>query len=197
MPQSSSEVLLTNGSSYIILSQNIQLTQGALIGFSFRTCLPSGELLRQIGESNNLFTVNFSEAGGVRVILEDGEDQRRVLEAGSNLADGAWHTVRIGVSPGRTSLCLSVDGVGLDIECTEPRTGPALVTPSSQPALTRLDAVESILAALDFSGASSQLRVGSGLVGCVREGPGLRLGGVADSSGITWGPCLLPQTCAG
>ena len=198
-PQPAAELLLLNASSYIVLDRNIQLDQGALVGFSFRTCSAGGDLLRQVDATGSKsFILNFSAAGGLRLTLTDGVDQR-VLESGSGLADGAWHTVRLGVSPSRTTVCLSVDAVGPDTECAEPRTGPAVVTPVSQNVVARMEAADSLLAMLDFASSStSGLRLGGGgLVGCVREGPGVRLGGLADSSAIMWGPCLLPQTCSG
>lgn len=192
------EVLLKNGSSYVILTENLRLTQGTLIGFSFRTCLSSGELLRQIGNSNDLLTLSLTQTGGVLLTLESGED-RRSLEAGSNLADGTWHTVRLGVSLNLTTVCLSVDGVGPDTECTQPRTGPTVVTQTSETTVSRLENAETLLSSLNLSGSSSQVRVGSGLVGCLRQGPGLRFteGRVTDFSGVEWAPCVMPDTCAG
>ena len=46
---------------------------------------------------------------------------------------------------------------------------------------------------------TSSLRVGSGVVGCIREGPSLRFtkGGIDNQSGVSWGTCLLPDSCQG
>lgn len=208
-----SEVLLKNGSSYVILTDNLVLAEEALIGFSFRTCIASGELFRQIGKSNDLLTLSFSSSGGVLLTLESGED-RRSIETGANLADGAWHTVRLSVSSNRTSLCLSVDSAGpAAAECSQLRAGPtvvaavppttaaaASVTPTTQAGQARLNDVQQVLTSLDLSDSgTAQLRVGSGLVGCVREGPGLRFSGgrVSSSVGVEWAPCVLPASCSG
>ena len=53
-----------------------------------------------------------------------GIDQTRSETVGTNLADGEWHTVRVGVAPGRGRVCLSVDN---DIECVRPRSGPSVL----------------------------------------------------------------------
>ena len=54
------------------------------------------------------------------------------------------------------------------------------------------------------SGGSPELIVGSGLVGCVREGPGVRFTrndtSLVNSQHVRWGlgdNCLLPNTCSG
>ena len=195
------EVMLKNGSSYVMLKDNLRLNSGSLIGFSFRTCSPSGELFRQLGESTDLVRLSFSPAGGLVLTIESG-DERKSLEAGSNLADGAWHTVRVGVSTNRTTICLSVDGSsGPETECTPARTGPTVVSGVASPVtLSRLEAAQDLLSALNLAGPASQLRVGSGLVGCVREGPGIRFTGergVRDFFGVEWSNCILPDTCAG
>ena len=182
----------------MILSDNLRLSQGTLLGFSFRTCLSSGELLRQIGETNDLLILSLTETGGIRLTIERG-DNRSSIESGSNLADGSWHTVRLGVSQNRTSLCLSVDALGPESECSQPNPGPAVVTEQSENTSIRLENAESILSSLNLSGTSSELRVGSGLIGCIREGPGLRFteGRVSDSVGAEWSHCTLPDTCTG
>ena len=185
-----SQLQLRDGSSYVILTDRLVLTPGTLIGFSFRTCLPSGQLFRQIGQSNDLLSLSFSEAGGLRLSLESGEE-RRTLVAGANLADGAWHTVRLGVSANQTAICLGVDGP-VEWECGS--------TPESAPSsVSRLEDAASLLTSLQLAGASSQLRVGSGLVGCLSQGPQLRFSAanIADSAAVDWSTCAFPESCTG
>ena len=46
----------------------------------------------------------------------------------------------------------------------------------------------------------SGLRVGAGMVACVREGPGVRFtkaGVTVDSGAVSWAGCLLPYDCQG
>ena len=191
--------MLKNGSSYVILKDSLELGSGALVGFSFRTCSPQGVLFRQLGESTDLVKLSLSQAGGLILTIESGEE-RRLLEAGSNLADGAWHTVRLGVSPNLTTLCLSVDGSGPETECLPARTGPTVVSGGSTFTLSRLEAVQEILSNLNLAGPAGQLRVGSGLVGCIREGPGIRFTSeraVRDDFGVEWSHCFMPDTCQG
>jgi hypothetical protein len=113
------------------------------------------------------------------------------------------------VAPDRSAVCLSVDAVqGSDTECGPRRTGPSIVmsTPGDEPAVigvvtaARLENASAVVAALEASAGSAQVRLGSGLVGCIREGPGVRLSGrgkVGGFAGVEWGSCLLPPSCSG
>jgi hypothetical protein len=115
-------------------------------------------------------------------------------------------------------VCLSVDttaAAGSDTECGPPRrtAGPSIVMnetsaaaaggseATAAAALTgRLDNASAVVTALEASAATGQLRLGSGLVGCMREGPGVRLSGVgkvSGAAGVEWGSCLLPPSCSG
>ena len=200
MLQTFQEVMLKNGSSYVILKESLELNSGSLVGFSFRTCSPQGDLFRQLGdaESNDLVKLSLSPATGGLVLEIATGDERRVLEAGSNLADGAWHTVRLGVSPNRTTLCLSVDGTGQETECLPARTGPTVVSGgNSAVTISRLENIQEVLSSLSLAG---RLRVGSGLVGCVRQGPGIQFmddRAVVVAVGVEWAHCILPDTCTG
>jgi hypothetical protein len=53
---------------------------------------------------------------------------------------------------------------------------------------------------MEFHEIDPQLRVGAGLIGCVREGPGVRFtkaSAPVNSVAVTWGRCYLPETCSG
>ena len=189
-PSTQSEALLSRGSSSISLSSSLQLRPGSLLGFSFRSCSASGQLLRA---EDSLASVQLSLAGGqLRLELSRG-NLSRTLSVGAALSDGAWHTVRVGVAVGGARLCLSVD---TDIECDPPRPGPSVLnTGEDENLVARLDDAAPLLASLSLPG----LQVGSGLVSCIREGPGLRFttGAITSQTGVTWGSCLLPDTCQG
>ena len=49
------EAFFPNGTSYVELSERIKLDPGTLLGFSFRTCYPSGDLVRQIPTQLDFF----------------------------------------------------------------------------------------------------------------------------------------------
>ena len=116
------------------------------------------------------------------------------METGAGLTDGAWHTVRLAVAPGRTALCLSVDR---DEECDPPRPGPSVRNPGAGSGTSaRLEGVEALLTRLNLT---DRVRAGGGLAGCLREGPGLRFTQEqVESHGVRWGShCLLPPSCQG
>ncbi len=158
--------------------------------------------------------LSLTEAGGLLLTLETAGSGRHIIQAGSGLANGAWHTVRLIVAADRSAVCLSVDTTttaGSDTECSPRRTGPSIVlnetsaavggSEATAAALTgRLDNASALVTALEASAATGQLRLGSGLVGCMREGPGVRLSGVgkvSGAAGVEWGSCLLPPSCSG
>ena len=190
-PSTQSEALLSRGSASISLSSSLQLRPGSLLGFSFRSCSSSGRLLGAgVGESRVRLSL---DAGQLRLEVSRGQNLSRSLGVGADLSDGAWHTVRVGVAVGGTRLCLSVD---TDMECDPPRPGPSVLnTVEDESLVARLEDAAPLLASLSLPG----LQVGSGLVGCIREGPGLRFttGAITDQTGVTWGSCLLPDTCQG
>ena len=195
-----SELFLRSGASFATLASTLDLGPGSLLGFSFRTCQASGELLRQIGSSSDSVSLSLSSSGGLLLRLQRGEESREA-SVGEGLADGAWHTVRLGVAVGRSALCLSVDAApgSREAECLPPASGPSLVAPATlvPSPLMRLEGVEALLSGLNLTGGP--LRVGGGVVACLREGPGLltSTGEVTDQAGVAWGPCLLPHTCDG
>ena len=149
--------------------------------------------MKQYGDIHNSFFLSLTSEGAVRLEVKSG-DLNRVEEVGSGLADGLWHTVRVGVAQGRTTLCLSVDS---EEECNPPRAGPSVLNPQGEDSTKRFEGVESLLQALNLTGSSMVL--GSGMVGCMREGPGVRLttGNVETQVGVDWGSCLLPESCQG
>lgn len=170
-----SEGFFLNGSSYATLPEGLKLEPGSLIGFSFRTCLP-GELLRQNGDGLDELKL-FLDAQG-RLVLHIASDDVRseaVVEAG--LLDSRWHTVFLAVNPETNDLTVNVSNGG----------GSAVLSGSA-------------LRSLNLS--SPQLVVGSGMVACLREGPGVEFSrrGVS-SAGVAWlapgQTCLLPSTCSG
>ena len=205
-PASGQAFLLTR-SSYVILTDSPRLGPGALLGFSFRTCLSAGELLRQIGLSQDTLILSLTETGALLLSLESAGGGRHSLQVGSGLANGAWHTVRLATAADRSAICLSVDATGGDTECGPRRTGPNIVmgnetTAASEDAAVRLEeGATGIIGALEIAARSSRLRLGTGLVGCIREGPGVRLSGrgkVNVFAGVEWGDaCLLPPSCTG
>ena len=192
-PSTLSEALLSRVSSSISLSSSLQLRPGSLLGFSFRSCSSSGQLVRAEDRAGARDLFQLSLAGGQLRLELSRENISRTLRVGADLSDGEWHTVRVGVAVGGARMCLSVD---TDIECDPPRLGPSVLnTDEDESRVARLDDATSLLASLSLPG----LQVGSGLVGCVREGPGLRFttGAITGQTGITWGTCLLPDTCQG
>ena len=189
------EVLLRRGSSFLSLSESLALGPGALLGFSFRTCLAGGQLVTQYGDGADSLQVSLG-AGGQLVVELRGGNQSRAVSVGSGLSDGGWHTVRLGVAPDTRRLCVGVD---TDQECHSPSSSGQVRNGDQDSALDnvrRLDNMASLLTSLNFT---SPLRVGSGFVGCIREGPSLRFtkGGIENQVGVSWGSCLLPDSCQG
>lgn len=196
----SSEAAFRTGSSVILLSSTLVLSPGSLLGFSFRTCHSSGQLVRQIGDNgHNSFILSLTSEGAVKLEVKSGDLNREEV-VGGGLADGEWHTVRVGVAQGRTTLCLSVDAEGSEEECNPPRSGPSVMNPETEDSTRRLEGVQALLEALNLTESSPSFVLGSGMIGCMREGPGVRLttGNVIESdSDVDWGTCLLPSSCQG
>jgi hypothetical protein len=172
-----SEGFFLNGSSYVVISDSLNLDAGSLIGFSFRTCSP-GELLRQTGDGFDELKLFLDSQG--RLILSLVVDDARseaVVEAG--LLDARWHTVLISANEDSNDLTVNVSNGG----------GSAV-----------LDGVK--VQRLDLSASSPQVQVGAGMVACIREGPGVRFTrGSVNSVAVDWlsstETCLLPTTCSG
>ena len=60
--------------------------------------------------------------------------------------------------------------------------------------------IGNIVRDLDLRATNPQLRVGAGLVACIREGPGVRFtkpSAAVNSVAVEWGRCLLGETCSG
>lgn len=187
------EGLLLRGSSYISLNSSLPLQPGSLLGFSFRSC-HSGQLVRQ-GDSQSSVTLTLR--GGVLQLQLRAGGESRTEQVGAGLTDGAWHTVRLSVAPGQDRICLSVD---TDMECEPPSSGPRVMNSLEERSnVRRMDNMRDFLASLDTPTASPGVTVGTGLVACIREGPGLRFtsGAIRDKVGVSWGSCLLPHTCQG
>ena len=190
-----SEGLLLRGSSFISLNSSLPLQPGSLLGFSFRSC-HSGLLVRQAHSQASLSLT--LRAGRLELVLRAG-GETRTEEVGVSLSDGSWHTVRLAVAPGSGDrLCLSVD---TDMECDQPSNGPRVMNSLEERTnVKRMDNMRDFLRSLDTSVTSPSLvRVGSELVACIREGPGLRFttGAISETVGVSWGSCLLPESCQG
>jgi len=167
-----------NGSSFAVTSAPLELSSAsALVGFSFRACSP-GELLRQTGAQFDQLQLRLDPSGRL-VFSLDTSDKRTGLSSKPGLLDAKWHTVSLSATADG-GLTLTVDG-----EVVSARSGAEL---------------NGLLSEIRL--ASAQLRVGAGLVGCIREGPGVRLDSAAagiavNSVAVRWGDCPLPSTCAG
>ena len=190
-----SEALLSRGSSFISLSSPLPLQPGHLLGFSFRSCSPTGQLVSQ-GDSQTSLRLSLT-SGQLELAVTAGGLSRTEL-VGAALSDGAWHTIRLAVAPGSGDrICLSVD---TDMECEEPSSGPRVMNSLEDSGkVKKMDNMRSFLAALSQASSSATVKVGSSLVACIREGPGLRFttGAILASEAVTWGSCLLPESCQG
>ena len=191
---SQSEALLTRGSSSLSLSSRLPLQPGHLLGFSFRSC-HSGRLLSQ-GDLQTSLSLSLN-SGQLELAVTAG-GLTRTEQVGSSLSDGAWHTVRLSVAPGSGDrICLSVD---TDMECEEPSSGPRVMNSLQDSGnVKKIDNMRSFLTALSYSSVPATVSVGGGLVACIREGPGLRFttGAILASEAVSWGSCLLPESCQG
>lgn len=109
--------------------------------------------------------------------------QRIEEVVGSGLNDAHWHTVLLRVSESSDDLELSVTH-----------------GQSSSTATIGQNVLGNIVRDLDLRANNPQLRVGAGIVACVREGPGVRFtkaSAPVNSVAVAWGRCLLPETCSG
>ena len=78
-------------------------------------------------------------------------------------------------------------------------------SPSSPPVVASAEGsgdLGDVLRSIDLSQRNPSLRVGAGMVACIREGPGVRFtkaGVEVNSDAVVWssGRCLLPETCSG
>ena len=83
--------------------------------FSFRTCsVDESELLRQVGESNDLLRLSLSASGNLKLTLETatGAWSKEIVASEGGLNDGEWHTILVTVKPSANTvtLRLSPDG---------------------------------------------------------------------------------------
>ena len=160
-----------------------QLAAGAKIALSFRTCLP-GELLRQTGRrSLDQLQLRLDPAGRLVLAITAADRRLNLVVSGTksnrNLLDGLWHTAEVKVTTDGSKISLTV-------------------TASSGEENRQEQELDGLLEVLDLSG--SQLRVGAGMIACIREGPGVRFtrrGTEVSSYAVDWDGCLLPYTCQG
>jgi hypothetical protein len=186
----SSEAFFTNGSSYVATSDTLQLSPGRRLGFSFRTCA-AGELLKQTGNSLDQLQLRLVAGSGdvasLVLTLSTGDSRIDRVVTGSFL-DARWHTVTIDVGADGSRLTLGVTNAAAN--------GAAL---SDEGSGMTADA-GAVLRRLNLTASAPQLRIGAGLVACVREGPGVRFtkrNVAVHSVAVKWDGCLLPDTCAG
>lgn len=178
----SSEGFFLYGSSYAVTSQTLELKARTKVGFSFRACTP-GELLRQTGDSFDELKVRLDELGRVNLILSTGE-QTVSKSVGSDLIDGRWHSVLIEIGSNLDQITISVGSPNEQdarVSATSPELGNMLTT-------------------INLNASIPQLRVGAGIVACIREGPNVRFTDPnlnINSFGVDWDRCLLPFTCQG
>ena len=143
-----------------------------------------GELLRQTGGGESLDEIRLflSSSGGLVLALAVG-DLKIEESVGNGLNDGRWHTVVLRVGDDTDDVTVSVTH------------GDA-----SSTATIGQNELGGIVRNLDLRSNNPQLRVGAGLVGCIREGPGVRFtksSAPVNSVAVAWGRCLLPETCSG
>ena len=168
-----SEGFFLSGSSYTLTSDTLSLSAGARIAFSFRTC-SAGELLKQTAHSLDQFQLRVTPSGALLLSITTGEATLRQT-VGSGLLDGQWHTASVSVSPGADEITLGVDS--------------AKDTVAGQGELIRTANL-----------TAPSLRVGAGMVACLREGPGVRFtkeGVAVNSFGVNWAGCFMPESCQG
>ena len=191
----------TNGSSYAVISDTLlsDTSSGHYFGLSFRTCTP-GELLKQNGDNSDelKLTLTPEEGGKLRFSLTAENGDHRIDESiGTNLLDAKWHTVLFQVSSSNDKITIHLPGT--------PNISSSNVASSSDGASVVISnqEVSDLLNVLDLSRASPQLKVGTGFIGCIREGPKVRfskLGVSKNSEYVKWGHganCLLPYDCSG
>ena len=190
-----------NGSSYAVISDTILSdTSSGHFGLSFRTCTP-GNLLKQIGDNSDELKLDLSEEDGGKLhfsLTAASGDYTVSKSIGSGLLDAKWHTVLLQVSPSNDQITISIPGT--------PNTNVSnngMSTDGGDTVTISGDELGDILNVLDLHSASPQLNVGAGLVGCIREGPGVRFskqGITVNSAFVKWGHgenCLLPYKCSG
>ncbi len=112
-------------------------------------------------------------------------DGRLDVAAGDGLLDGRWHTVSVRVEADAVTLSVTPDG-GADNRST---------------AMKRESDKSGVAESISLEGTQTyNLRVGAGMVGCIKEGPGVRFtktGTSVNSFAVRWDSCLLPSSCQG
>ena len=191
----------TNGSSSATISDNLLSEKpNAQFGLSFRTCTP-GELFKQIGDNRDVLKVELKpdDGGSLQFSLNAQNGDFSITRMiGSSLLDAKWHLVLFQISPQNDKITINISGT----PDTTSLNGDSSVNGDSVTISSR--DVSEALSVLDLSrGTSSELRVGAGFVGCLREGPRVRFtkaGVSVISQHVKWGrggTCLLPNTCEG
>ena len=189
----------TNGSSLATISDTLlSETSSGHFGLSFRTCTP-GELLKQVGDNLDVLKVELTNENGGKLHFSmnaQNGDFAITKSLGSNLLDAKWHTVLFQFSPQNDKITINISGT------QEGSLGGEVVNSDSVNISSQ--EVSDALRVLDLSRATSpQLKVGSGFIGCIREGPKVRFtkaGASVNSKHVKWGKggnCLLPHTCTG
>ena len=89
---------------------------------SFRTCsVDESELLRQVGESNDLLRLSLSASGNLKLTLEtaSGASTKEIVASEGGLNDGEWHTILVTVKPSANTVTLSLspDGTKVCVIC--------------------------------------------------------------------------------
>ena len=110
-------------------------------------------------------------------------DDRHDQKVGVGLLDGQWHTVTLEIGEDLDSIGLSVS-VGEEV-LSDVQTDASF---------------GDILRSVDLTSTRQPLRFGTGMIACIREGPGLRFtktGITVSGVAVNWKHCLLPFTCEG
>ena len=125
----------------------------------------------------------YLDVNGALVLSLAVGDQTAEKYIGTELNDGQWHTVILRVGDEHDNVTVSVTHDG----------------DSSSETIDHNDLGVDVHS-IDLHSNNPQLRVGAGLVGCIREGPGVRFtkpSVAVNSVAVAWGRCLLPESCSG
>ena len=160
--------------SYAKLPNILQIKQH--IGFSFRTCA-YGELLHQKGEKDSL-SISVTKNGSLEITWNVSNIQETVL-IGSGLANNVWYTVDIKFQLGNVSLVIE--------QGSTQKFSAVLSTSTFRRYLWDINLKK-----------GTKLRVGYDFIGCISEGPSLKLSdGKIESKGVQWNSCPLETKSCG
>lgn len=180
-PSISPEAFFTNGSSYVLSTDTLQVQAGKRFSFSFRSCT-TGDLIKQTGDNLDQLQIRISVTGSIHLIIIT-RDDRHDQTVGEGLLDGQWHTVTLEIGDQLDSIKLSVS------------VGEEVMSDVQSDA-----SFGDILRKVDLTSTRQPLRFGTGMIACIREGPGLRFtkpGITITDDAVNWKHCLLPFTCEG